>query len=169
MEVLRIVHEYPGVQGLQRSCGVEVFPSRDGIPVVVISQLEDVEGSVSILLECIAGEVLEKFLKERIGHELPFRCIEHYPHEEGSTLSETFDLVTFADYEPRQRWARGVLRLSLGRASRAPFGRKQLEAMIGVPYVWSFGPTDPPARKTAVLTRKASSPRARHRRARANT
>lgn len=59
MKTLRIIHKYAGVHGLERSCGVEIFPGRDGVPIVVISQLADVEDSVEILLDCIAAEVPE--------------------------------------------------------------------------------------------------------------
>jgi hypothetical protein len=159
MKISQMIHQYAGVHGLQRSCGVEIFANKDEIPIVVISQLEDVEGSVSILFECIAAEILENSLKKRIGSEMPFRCIEHYPREEGSALSETFDLVTFADYEVRPRNVRGVPRLSFGRPSRAPLGRKQVEAMIQGPYVWSFSRTrrrshKSQSRKTATRSAK---------------
>lgn len=145
MDCTEMIHKYEGVNGSKAHCGVQIFEGRDGTPIVVLSEAPDSEGSVDVLVECIAAEVLETLLPTRIGQTHPFYCIEHYPREEASALGETFDLVTFERSSPVLRWTHGSLRITLGLATRRPIWRRDLERMIGDKYCCDFlvGPSHP--------------------------
>ena len=74
-------------------CGLQIFPSAVDVPTVVLSELPyNRNTSVTNLVECIAAEVLQKYLSEQIGKNPSFHCVEHYPGEDRSKLHETFDL-----------------------------------------------------------------------------
>ena len=90
--------------------------------------------SVTNLVECLAAEVLTRYLPERIGQELPFHCIEHYPKVPGSNLPESFDLVTFDLTVPERRSGHGKDRLSLGTPQWRRITCRDLEIMFGKPY-----------------------------------
>ncbi len=135
MKTLETVHVYDGFWQPGARCGLEIFPGTDGIPVVVLTELPFNDNtSVTNLVECLAAEVLASYLRERIGQNPAFHCVEHYPRERGSPLPESFDVVTFELTIPKRRLADGKDRLSLGTPRWRRITRGELEKMIGRPY-----------------------------------
>jgi hypothetical protein len=93
-QIIETVHAYNGFWGSTGHCGLQIFPGRDGIPVVILTELPSNDStSVTNLIESLAAEVLEKYLPHRLGQTPPFHCIEHYP--ETRDRGETFDQVGF--------------------------------------------------------------------------
>ena len=114
---------------------MQIFFNTNGVPTVVLSELPfNKNTSVTNLVECIAAEVLQKYLPEQIGKNPPFHCVEHYPREEGSKLQETFDLVTFELNAPTSCWVGGKSRITLGEPQWRRLERSELERMIGNVY-----------------------------------
>jgi hypothetical protein len=101
-EFVETVFTYDGHWTPGAKCGLQIFPGTGGIPVVVLTELPDnVNTSVTNLIECIAAEVVEQYIPARIGSRPPFHCVEHcYPTE--SIPDETFDLVAF-EFDTPQR------------------------------------------------------------------
>jgi hypothetical protein len=115
MKTMETIHEYEGLWTPGASCGLQIFFNTNDIPTVVLSELPSNKNtSVTNLVECIAAEVLQKYLPRRIGKNPPFHCVEHYPREERSKLHETFDLVTFEMNAPVRRWRGAKSRITLG-------------------------------------------------------
>src|SRR6266571_7056871 len=97
MRVLEVIYEYHGLWTPGALCGLQIFFSAIDVPTVVLSEIPyNRNTSVTNLVECIAAEVLQKYLAGQIEKNPPFHCVEHYPREDGSKVQETFDLVTFA-------------------------------------------------------------------------
>ena len=118
--------------------------------MVVLTELPDnLNTSVTNLIECIAAEVVEQYVPARIGSHPPFHCIEHcYPM--GSIPDETFDLVTFEFGTPQRQTGddygirvfpeaivclAGEGRVTLGLPRWKRIGRAKLETMIGQAYL----------------------------------
>ncbi len=135
MTTVETVHIYDGFWEPGGRCGLQIFPGTDGIPVVVLSELpSNNTTSITNLVECLAAEVLTRYLPERIGQDPPFHCIEHYPRVPGSNLPESFDLVRFDFTIPERRPHHGKDCLSLGTPQWRRITRRSLEIMIGKPY-----------------------------------
>jgi hypothetical protein len=148
-EFVETVFTYDGHWTPGAKCGLQIFPGTDGIPVVVLTELPDnVNTSVTNLIECIAAEVVEQYIPARIGSRPPFHCVEHYYPTE-SIPDETFDLVAFEFDTPQRQVGddygirvspeaiiclAGEGRLTLGSPRWKRIGRAELEAMIGQPY-----------------------------------
>ncbi len=140
MKVVETIHEYDGLWTPGGLCGLQIFWSTNGAPTVVLSELPSNKNtSVTNLVGCIAGEVLQRYLPKRVGKTPPFQCVEHYPREQGSKLQETFDLVTFELNVPRVRWHGVKSRITLGDAQWQRLERSDLERMIGCPYPDALG------------------------------
>jgi hypothetical protein len=89
-QIIKTLHAYNGFGGSTGHCGLQIFPGRDGIPVVILTELPSNDStSVTNLMESLAAEVLEKYLPHCAGQTPPFHCIEHYP--ETQDHAETFD------------------------------------------------------------------------------
>jgi hypothetical protein len=135
MRVIEVIYEYHRLWTPGASCGLQIFPSPIDVPTVVLSELPcNRNTSVTNLVECIAAEVLQKYLPEQIGKNPPFHCVEHYPREEGSKLQETFDLVTFELNAPASCWVGGKSRITLGEPQWRRLEHSELERMIGNVY-----------------------------------
>ena len=87
--------------------------------------------------EPLAVEVLEVYLPDRLGQERPFVWVEHYPVPAswGARLVESFNLVTFSDYRPRQELQAGRWRVRIGEPDWRRLTREQVEQLIGEPLV----------------------------------
>ncbi len=140
MRIIETIHAYEGLWTPGASCGLQIFLNRNDVPTVVLSELPSNKNtSVTNLIECIAAEVLQKHLPQRLGENPPFFCVEHYPREPESALQETFDLVTFQMNAPERRWKGGKQRLSLGKPEWRRIERRDLERMIGCSYLNALG------------------------------
>ena len=101
--------------------------------MVVATELPENGGtSITTMAEELAADVLAGYLPERTGEVRPFDWIEHYPPGRGGR-GESFDLVTFAHYRPRQVLRGGRWRMRLEDPSRRRLTREQAEALAGEP------------------------------------
>jgi len=132
MKVIEGIYEYHGLWTPGAVCGLQIFSSPLDIPTVVLSELPcNTNTSVTNLVECIAAEVLQKYLPGQIGKNPPFHCVEHYPKEGRSKTPTTFDLVTFERSLPLFCWVGRKYRISLGEPQWRPLTRSELERMLG--------------------------------------
>ncbi len=135
MRVMEVIYQYHGLWTAGALCGLQIFTSPIDVPTVVLSELPcNGNTSVTNLVECIAAEVLQKYLPGQIRKNPPFHCVEHYPREDGSKLQETFDLVTFALNAPAPCLRGGRSRTTLGEPEWRRLERSELERMIGCVY-----------------------------------
>lgn len=135
MMIMEVIYEYHGLWTPGASCGLQIFSSLIDVPTVVLSELPcNGNTSVTNLVECIAAEVLQKYLPGQIGKNPPFHCVEHYPRDDRSKVQETFDLVTFELNAPAPCWLGGRSRTTLGEPEWRRLERNELERMIGCVY-----------------------------------
>src|SRR5260370_24672601 len=135
MRVMEVIYEYHGLGTPRALCCLQIFSSPIDVPTVVLSELPcNRNTSVTNLVECIAAEVLQKYLPGQIGKNPPFHCVEHYPREDGSKLQETFDLVTFALNAPVPCLRGGRSRSTLGELEWRRLESSELKGMIGLLY-----------------------------------
>lgn len=129
--LMRLVSRYlhPTPHGGQ--CRVRIYLPGDELdaPVVICSELPNNPGdSVTDAAQAIAAEVVR-------GHRLrtPMVWIEHYPPGARRTgAAETFELVSFSDYEvDESRSHLGERRLSIGEPDWKPLDRATVEALVG--------------------------------------
>jgi hypothetical protein len=111
-------------------CRVRVYLPEDerDAPVVVCSELPTNEGSsITYAAEQLAAEVIRY-------HRLPTPVVwvEHHPPITTDGSTETFDLVTFAGYEVRERGPYlGETRLTVGEATWKRITRGMVEVLVG--------------------------------------
>jgi hypothetical protein len=135
MSILEVIYEYHGLWTPGALCGLQIFSNTTEIPTIVLSELPcNHNTSVTNLVECIAAEVLQKYLPEQIGKDTPFHCVEHYPREVQSKLPATFDIVTFERSVPFFSWVGRTYRISLGEPQWRPLEPSELERMIECSY-----------------------------------
>jgi hypothetical protein len=109
---------------------VRIYLPEDGqdAPAVICSELPSNEGSsITYAAEQLAAEVIRY-------HRLPTPVvwIEHHPPITTDGDTETFDLVTFASYEVRERGPYlGETRLTLGEATWKRITKGMVEVLVG--------------------------------------
>ena len=134
--VVDVHHIYHGIYLPGGVCRIRVYRPAGFPPVVIATELpENDSTSITNLAEQLAAEVLEAYLPDRAGEDRPFVWIEHYPRQAsgGVRLVESFDLVTFSDYRPRQELRAGRWRVCIGEPAWRRLSRAQVELMIGEP------------------------------------
>lgn len=130
------VWPYAAENGARSKCRVRIFLPQhpEEPPVVVVSELPNNEGqSITNSMEVIAGSVLEAY---DFSAYSPPLFIEHSPPESSpGGEPESFDLVTFSDYEFRHRRLWGARQewwiTLIGEPDWEPISREEVEAMIG--------------------------------------
>ena len=134
MPVLDTVHHFRGLHGGAGTCRIRVYRPIGFPPVVLATELPDNPGtSITNLAEQLAAEVLERYLPDRLGEDRPLVWIEHYPPRRPLVQDETYDLVTFAHYQPRQVLRLGQWRPSFGSPDWRRLSREQVELLIDEP------------------------------------
>ncbi|HEX5481678.1 MAG TPA: hypothetical protein VFZ08_03530 [Terriglobia bacterium] len=133
MRKIAQIHHYRGWNAGSGQCGLEIFEPRDGVPVIVLTELPwNTNTSVTNMIEILAAEVALEYLPDRRRSRPAFRVIEHL--YEWLTGEDLFELITFALPWP-------ALKKNLDRATLgAPRWRrlKRQEVLIGEPYVECF-------------------------------
>jgi hypothetical protein len=128
-----VIHTFHGFRGPGAVCRIRVYRPPGSPPVVVATELPENENtSITNAAEELAADVLASYLPDRAGDDRPFVWIEHYPPGPGRR-DETFDLVTFEHYHPRQELRGGRWRLTIGVPVWRRLTREQAEALIGGP------------------------------------
>ena len=122
------IHHYESDTSIGSRCRIRLYLPYEGTDaaVVVCSDLPGTTGtSARGAAEQLAAEVISHFKLPS-----PPVWIEHRPSE-ATDEEETFDLVTFADYEVRTTIHSGSLRKEIGPASRKPLDRQTVETLVG--------------------------------------
>lgn len=130
------VWPYTAENGAPGKCRVRIYlpESPEDSPVVVISQHPENEGqSITNAMEVIAGSILERF--DFSAYPLPL-FVEHYPPEADHVREpESFDLVSFSDYEFRYKRLWGSSKewwiTLIGEPDWEPSSREEVEALVG--------------------------------------
>ena len=122
------IHHHESDAGTVSRCRIRLYLPNEGTDaaVVVCSDLPDTPGTSAMgAAEQLAAEVISHFKLPS-----PPVWIEHRPPE-ATDEEETFDLVTFADYEVRMTLRSGSVRKEIGPASRKPLDRQTVETLVG--------------------------------------
>lgn len=130
------VWPYTAENGAPGTCRVRVYlpESPQDSPVVIVSEHPDNEGqSITNAMEVIAGSMLEAH--DFSAYPAPL-FVEHYPPEaDPIRQEETFDLVTFSDYEFRHKRLWGSSKewwiTLIGEPEWEPMSREEVEALVG--------------------------------------
>jgi hypothetical protein len=131
---LDVIHTYPGFFGAESRCRIRIYRPPGFPPVVLASELPENPGtSITNLVEQLAAEVLGRYLDERRGYLRPLIWVEHYPPRAEGARDETWDLVTFPDYQPFQALEAGRWRVRFGEPDWRRLSRGQVERLIGEP------------------------------------
>jgi hypothetical protein len=120
-------------------CRIRIYTDGDDLPVVICTEAEDNPGqSITNTAEQIAGEVPtnhpDLFASgSRGSQEKPFGWIEHYLDGARGPSQDraTFELVEFANYEPRDTLRAGVWTRAIGEPSWSPLDRETVETLVG--------------------------------------
>jgi hypothetical protein len=132
-----VIHEYFGYHTLGAVCRVRVYERPGAIPVIVATELpENQNTSITNMAEYLAAEIPARYLPGVLDSDQapPFIWVEHYPAERRPYGSrEEYDLVTFADYWPRQRLEAGRWRVKIGSPAWRRIPRAEVEQLIGEP------------------------------------
>jgi hypothetical protein len=132
MPVVDVVHSFHGLQTPGGVCRIRVYRPAGFPPVVIASELPENENpSVTNIVEELAVDVLTRYLPDRVGAARPFVWVEHYPPRRVGARDETWDLVTFPDYTPKQVLEAGRWRERFGEPEWRRLTRGQVEALIG--------------------------------------
>ncbi len=112
-------------------CRVRLYlPEEDrDAAVVIATELQDNPGqSITRYAERLAAEVIEGQLLSG-----PLVWIEHYPPESTNQGAETFEMVSFSDYEVREDRTSymGRRAIRIGDPAWKPLDRRDVEMLIG--------------------------------------
>ena len=129
-------HTFHGLLTPGGVCRIRVYRPAGFPPVVIATELpENMNTSITNIVEQLAAEVLVRYLEDWVGQERPLVWIEHYPGSVSGGVRETdtYDLVTFADYHVRRERAVGRWRVRFGDPDWRRLSREQVEQLIGEP------------------------------------
>jgi hypothetical protein len=123
------IHPYKDAAGRPARCRVRIYLPDDlhDAPVVICSELpNDPGGSITNAVEVIAARVIR-------ANELPTPLVwtEHWPKDTTEGGAETFDLVTFSNYEVTESAPYlGETRAWIGDATWKRLNRATVEALV---------------------------------------
>jgi hypothetical protein len=132
--VVDVVHTFPNLHAGEGMCRLRIYRPAGFPPVVIASELPENGGaSITNIVEQLAADVLGRHLDDRRGHPRPLVWVEHYPPRAAGARDETWDLVTFPDYQPFQALEAGRWRVRFGEPDWRRLSRGQVERLIGEP------------------------------------
>jgi hypothetical protein len=134
MPEVDVIHRFYGFHTMGGVCRIRIYRPAGFPPVVVATELPENENtSITNVVEELAVGVLRRYLPDRAGEPRPFVWVEHYPPRRADARDETWDLVTFPDYEPRPFLQGGRWRERFDTPDWRRLSREQVEALIGEP------------------------------------
>jgi hypothetical protein len=135
MRKITKIHHYRDWNAGSGRCGIEIFDPPDGVPVIVLTELPwNTNTSITNMVEVLAAEAVLEYLPQRKHSRPTFRLIEHL--YEWLTGADLFELVTFELAWPGGK--KNSDRPNLGAPRWRRLNRREVEALIGEPYVECF-------------------------------
>lgn len=130
------MYEYRGIWADGARAHIQVYEGGGRPPVVIATEPNDNEGtSVTNAVEYLAADLLLAHFPTRQYEAIPMLFVEHYPERTSGRekIEETFDLVRFSFWRPKDVRVGGVWRKALPDPDWERIDRAQVERWIGGP------------------------------------